>query len=58
MEKAKTYYFLEDYDEKILPKSVACFNILYVSIVHSDQIPFNKYFNQGLKYGASGFSRP
>ena len=33
-----------------LPKSVACFNILYVPIVHSDQISFNKYFNQGLKH--------
>ena len=48
--------YLEDDDEKMLPESMACFNILYLPTVHSNQISLNKNFNQALEFEASGFS--
>ena len=50
--------YLEYNDEKMLPESMACLNILYLSTVHSNQISFNKYFNRALEFEASGFSAP
>ena len=58
MEKGIILKYLEDDDEKMLPESMACFNILYLPTVHSNQISFNKYFNQALEFEASGFSGP
>ena len=58
MENGIILKYLEDDDEKMLPESMACFNILYLPTVHLNQISFNKYFNQALEFEASGFSGP
>ena len=58
MEKGIILKYLEYNDEKMLPESMACLNILYLSTVHSNQISFNKYFNRALEFEASGFSAP
>ena len=58
MEKGIILKNLEDDDKKVLPESMACFNILHLPTVHSNQISFNKYFNQALEFEPSGFSAP
>ena len=40
MEKGIILKYLEDDDKKMLPESMACFNILYLPAVHSNQISF------------------
>ena len=58
MEKGIILKYLEDDNEKMLPESMVCFNVSYLPTVHSNQISFNKYFNQALEFEAFGFSTP
>ena len=58
MEKGIILKYLEDDDEKMLPESMVCFNILYLPTVDSNQISINKYINQALEFEAPGFSTP
>lgn len=48
--------FLEDDDVNIIPKAMACFNILSLPTVHSDEDVFKTHFKNAIKFEGFGFS--
>ena len=48
--------FLEDDDQKVFPKAMVCFHIIYLPTVHSSKVAFNMYLSQALECESLGFS--
>lgn len=51
-----TVKYLDDDDAHIYPKTMSCFNILYLPTVHTTQQKFGEHFEKAIAIEGVGFS--